>query len=508
MNLLSSTYIFSFFTLISRILGYLRDILIAFFLGASIPADAFFVAFRLPNTFRRLFSEGTFNAAFIPSYTSARIENKEKGKNFADDILGSLLLILIILVTVVEIFAPYLVYIIAPGFIENEIKFNLAVELTRITFPFLLFVSLSSFFSGILNSNNKFAVAAAAPIILNIILILSLITSYKLNLNTVKQLSYGVTLAGILQLIFLIFATLKFYKPALTFKLKLDNKVKFFFKKLLPSIFASGITQINILIGTIIASFEVGAVSYLYYADRIYQINLAIAGIAVGTVSLPALSKAFRKKNKKKISNIQSKSFELSLLLSIPASLGLILASEEIVNALFGYGSFSKDDVKLTSVALKYFGYGVPAFALVKILSNFFFARDNTKTPFYISSVMVLINISISVSLFSIVGFIIIPIATSIATWIGVLIYIYILNQKKSLLLNINIIPNFIKILISTIIMSYILVLALNNYESNLNYLYKFKAIYLLSIVGFVGIIYLLSCYLFGILKIKNYKTY
>ena len=506
MNLLSSTSIFSFFTLISRILGYLRDILIAFFLGASIFADAFFVAFRLPNTFRRLFAEGTFNAAFIPSYTSAKIESKKKGKKFADDILGSLLIILILIVTVVEIFTPYLVYVIAPGFLENDVKFNLAIELTRITFPFLLFVSLSSFFSGILNSNNKFAAAAAAPIILNIILILSLIVSYKLGLNIVKQLSYGVTLAGVLQLIFLFFVTLKFYKPSLIFKLKADSKVKFFLKKLLPSIFSSGITQINILIGTIIASFETGAVSYLYYADRIYQINLAIAGIAVGTVSLPVLSKAFKNKNEKKLSSIQSKSFELSLLLSIPASLALIVASEEIVNALFGYGSFSKEDVKLTSEALKYFGYGVPAFALVKILSNFFFARDNTKTPFYISIVMVIINISISVSLFSNFGFIIIPIATSIATWIGVLFYVYLLNQKKSLLLNNQLIPNFGKILVSTIIMSFILVLALNNYSSYLDYTYKFKAVYLLLIVGFTGIIYLLSCFVLGILKIKNYK--
>ncbi|MDA7741849.1 murein biosynthesis integral membrane protein MurJ [Pelagibacteraceae bacterium] len=506
MNLLSSTSIFSFFTLISRILGYLRDILIAFFLGASIFADAFFVAFRLPNTFRRLFAEGTFNAAFIPSYTSAKIESKKKSKKFADDILGSLLIILILIVTVVEIFTPYLVYVIAPGFLENDVKFNLAIELTRITFPFLLFVSLSSFFSGILNSNNKFAAAAAAPIILNIILILSLIVSYKLGLNIVKQLSYGVTLAGVLQLIFLFFVTLKFYKPSLTFKLKADSKVKFFFKKLLPSIFSSGITQINILIGTIIASFETGAVSYLYYADRIYQINLAIAGIAVGTVSLPVLSKAFKNKNEKKLSSIQSKSFELSLLLSIPASLALIVASEEIVNALFGYGSFSKEDVKLTSEALKYFGYGVPAFALVKILSNFFFARDNTKTPFYISIVMVIINISISVSLFSNFGFIIIPIATSIATWIGVLFYVYLLNLKKSLLLNNQLILNFGKILVSTIIMSFILVLALNNYVSYLDYTYKFKAVYLLLIVGFTGIIYLLSCFVLGILKIKNYK--
>ena len=205
MNLLSSASVFSFFTLISRILGYLRDILIAIFLGASIFADAFFVAFRLPNTFRRLFAEGTFNAAFIPSYTSAKIEEKKKGKKFADDVLSSLLLILLFIVTIVEIFTPYLIYIIAPGFLEDQTKFNLAVELTRVTFPFLLFVSLSSFFAGILNSNNKFAAAAAAPIILNVVLIISLIFSYIQDLNFAKQLSYGVTIAGIIQLIFLIY---------------------------------------------------------------------------------------------------------------------------------------------------------------------------------------------------------------------------------------------------------------------------------------------------------------
>ena len=507
MNLLSSASVFSFYTLISRILGYLRDILIATFLGASIFADAFFVAFRLPNTFRRLFAEGTFNAAFIPSYTSAKIEDKKKGKKFADDVLSSLLLILLFIVTIVEIFTPYLIYIIAPGFLEDQIKFNLAVELTRITFPFLLFVSLSSFFSGILNSNNKFAAAAAAPIILNVVLILSLVYSFIQSLDYAKQLSYGVTIAGIIQLFFLVYFTKRFYKPALNFSFKLSSKVKFFFKKLLPSILSSGVTQINILVGTIIASFQTGAVSYLYYADRIYQINLAIAGIAVGTVSLPVLSKAFKIKNFKKISDIQNKSFELSLLFSIPASFGLILASEQIVNALFGYGSFSQNDVEMTAIALKFFGYGVPAFALVKILSNFFFARDNTKTPFYISLFIVFLNILISISFFNKVGFVIIPIATSISTWIGVFIYIFLLNSKKILLLKNQLIINFIKILISTIIMSSILLFSLDKYANYLDYSYNYKAVYLISIVSFVGMFYLLSCYLLGILKLKNYKT-
>ena len=355
MNLLSSTSIFSFFTLISRLLGYVRDILIAIFLGASLYADVFFVAFRLPNTFRRLFAEGTFNAAFIPSYTEAKIKSKKNSKKFADEIISLLSLILFLIVILVEIFTPYFVYLIAPGFYDDLTKFNLAVELTRITFPFLFFVSLSSFFSGILNSNNKFAAAAAAPIILNVVLIIVLIISFFFNLNFAKNLSYGVTLAGIIQLIFLIFYTKKYYQPSFKIKIKINSKVKFFFKKLLPSIFSSGVTQINILIGTIIASFEVSAISYLYYADRIYQINLAIAGIAVGTVSLPILAEAIKRKKSTNVFKIQNRSIELSLLLSIPASLGLILASNEIVNALFGYGSFDEVDVYNTSRALYFF---------------------------------------------------------------------------------------------------------------------------------------------------------
>ncbi len=507
MNLLASASIFSFFTLISRILGYIRDILIAIFLGASVFADAFFVAFRLPNTFRRLFAEGTFNAAFIPSYTKVKFKNKKSSKIFADEVLSLLLLILLLLVTLAEIFTPFLVYLIAPGFINDDIKFKLAVEFTRITFPFLLFVSLSSFFSGILNSHNKFAAAAAAPVILNFVLIISILISFFYNLNIAKQLSYGVTFAGVIQLLFLIYFTIQFYKPNVKLYFKITNHVRFFFKKLLPSIFSSGVTQINILVGTIIASFQSGAVSYLYYADRVYQINLAIAGIAIGTVSLPVLSKAIKSKNYSKVSNIQNKSFELSLLLSLPASLGLIIASEEIVNGLFGYGSFTINDVKMTADALMFFGFGIVAFALVKILANFFFARDNTKMPFYISSFIVFINVSISITFFNQIGFLIIPIATSVSTWLGVVIFLYFLNKNDYLFLQKKLLKNILKIIVSSCIMVLILKFVLEKYSNYLDYTYTYKSIYLLIIIGIAVIFYLLTCYLLGLLKIKNYKT-
>ena len=205
MNLLSSTSVFGFYTLVSRVLGYLRDILIAIFLGTSIYADAFFVAFRLPNTFRRLFAEGTFNAAFIPSYSDQKIKGKKFAKKFADEVLSIISILLVFLIIIIEICTPFIVYIIAPGFYENSEKFNLAVEFTRITFPFLLFVTLSSLLSGILNTNNKFAAAAAAPIILNVILILSLFLAFNNNLNIAKSLSVGVTLAGIFQFIILVY---------------------------------------------------------------------------------------------------------------------------------------------------------------------------------------------------------------------------------------------------------------------------------------------------------------
>ena len=506
MNLLSSTSVFGFYTLLSRVLGYLRDILIAVFLGTSIYADAFFVAFRLPNTFRRLFAEGTFNAAFIPSYAEEKLKGEDEGKKFADDVFNLLLYILIILIIIVEIFTPFVVYLIAPGFYENSEKFNLAIEFTRITFPFLLFVSLSSMLSGILNTNNKFAAAAAAPIVLNVILILSLLFSFYFKLNIAKSLSIGVTFAGILQFLLLIIFTKKFYFPSLRLFFKFGKSLKNFFTKLLPSIFSSGITQINILIGTIIASFQSGAVSYLYYADRIYQINLAIAGIAVGTVVLPNLSKSIKTNDQNSVSLIQNKSLELSLALSLPAAFGLLIASEDIVNSLFGYGSFDETDVANTSLALTFFAMGVPAFALIKVLSNFYFARDNTKMPFYISFISMVINIIISVSLFGKYGFIIIPIATTISTWVATLVYFILLKKEKFLVFENKTLINVLKILIATILMCFFLYFGLEYFEDKLEYTYNFKLIYLLIMIGLSAAIYLLVTNLFGILKLESYK--
>jgi len=506
MNLIASTSTFSFFTLISRILGYIRDILIAIFLGTSIFADAFFVAFRLPNTFRRLFAEGTFNAAFIPSYAGALAENKIEADNFAKNVFNLLFIILAFLVLMAEIFMPQLIFLIAPGFYKDPEKLELAINLSRITFPFLFFVSLASFFGAILNSYNKFAIAAAAPIILNVMLIGSLLFSQRINVSDVLTLSYTVSLAGFLQLMLLLFFVKKNFKPILSIKIKIDQKIKIFFRKLLPSIFSSGVTQINILVGTIIASFQSGAVSYLYYADRVYQINLAIAGVAVGTVMLPELSKYVKNENFLKTKNLQNRALELCLFLSIPAAVALILGSEQIITSLFGYGSFDNESVINTATALTFFAFGVPAFSILKIFSNYFFARNDTKTPFYLSVISVILNILISISFFNKFGFVIIPIATSISSWVNVFFHFYFIKKRNLYNFDKTLIYKFPRMILSVVVMGIVLYLLLGFFSEKFEYNESWKFIYLFIIVITSLISYFLISNFLGAFKFKDIK--
>ncbi len=504
MNLIKSTSTFGFFTLISRILGYFRDLLIAIYLGSGPVADAFFVAFRIPNTFRRLFSEGTFNAAFVPSYSSELVSGKEKAQQFANKVFNLLLISLLLIVLIIEIFMPSFVFIIAPGFTENSEKLDLTILLTRITFPFLFFICLSSFFSAILNSHNKFAISAAAPIILNIFLILTLLFQNYLNDQLVFYLSYAVTFAGLVQLILLFFFIRKYYFPKISLNFKIDKKVILFFKKLLPSIFSSGVTQINIFVGTIIASFQASAVSYLYYADRIYQINLAIAGIAIGTVVLPSLSKHIQSDNKEKIDFIQNKSLELCLFLSLPATAALLIAPREITSSLFGYGSFDISSVQNSSIALFYFALGLPAFAIIKIFSSFLFARHNTKLPFYFSVFSVFLNILISIYFFNKIGFIIIPIATTISSWFNsILLLVYLIN-KKYFSLQINFFKSFIKIALNTILISFIFSSLIKFFGDYLDYDSEYKLLTIVSLVILTFTIYILTSILTKAFKISD----
>mgnify|MGYP000166802801 CR=1 FL=1 len=325
-------------------------------------------------------------------------------------------------------------------------------------------------------------------------------------LSDVLTLSYAVSLAGFLQLLILLFFVRKNFKPILTLKINIDEKTKFFFRKLLPSIFSSGVTQINILIGTIIASFQAGAVSYLYYADRVYQLNLAVAGIAVGTVMLPELSKYVKNNNYGQITNLQNRALELCLFLSVPAATALVLASEQIITSLFGYGSFNNESVINTSIALTFFAFGVPAFSILKIFSNFFFARNDTKTPFYLSVISVTLNIVISVSFFSKLGFVIIPIATSISSWINVFMHFYFIKKRDLHIFDDQFIYKFPRMILSVVVMGIVLYLLLGFFSDKFEYNESWKFIYLFIIVITSLISYFLISNFSGAFKFKDIK--
>lgn len=409
-------------TMISRVLGFVRDILIAGVLGAGPIADAFFVAFRFPNLFRRLFAEGAFNAAFVPLF-ARRLAGEGPGaaREFAEQALAVLLVALMLTTAIAEIAMPWLMYLIAPGFAADPAKFDLAVLLTRIAFPYLLCVSLVALLSGILNALDRFAVAAAAPILLNIVLISVMlgVTWYAFG-NTPEAgvaLAWGVALAGVLQLVVLAYWVrhvgmgLKIRKPRMT------EGVRRLIRLGIPGVIAGGITQINILVGTIIASLENSAVSWLYYADRIYQLPLGIVGIAIGIVLLPDLSKRLRAGDREGAATSLNRSLEVSLFFTLPAAVALFVVPEPIIQVLFQRGAFSAGDTAATASALAAFAIGLPAFVLIKVFSPGFFAREDTRTPMIYAGVSVVVNILGSLALFFWIGHVGIAVATTLAGW-------------------------------------------------------------------------------------------
>ena len=417
----------------SRLLGFIRDILIAAALGSGPVADAFFVAFRFPNLFRRLFGEGAFNAAFVPLFAK-RLEGEGKSSavQFAEEALSGLLFILLVLSAICMLAMPWLMALLAPGFISDPAKYDLSVLLTQITFPYLLCMSLVALLSGVLNSMNRFTAAAAAPVLLNVILITAITIAILLGWSEQAGagiiLSIGVFVAGLAQLAMLWFSTRRAgvhlhmkrprYTPAMKRLVSLG----------IPGFISGGITQINIVIGTIIATLQAGAVSYLYYADRLYQLPLGIVGVAIGVVLLPDLSRRLRSGDTASAMNSMNRSLEFALLLTLPAAVALTVAAYPIVQVLFERGAFQADDTAATAIALPAFALGLPAFVLIKVFQPGYFAREDTKTPMYYAAVNAIVNVIGSLALFflfSQIGFppyVGIALATSIAGWVNALL--------------------------------------------------------------------------------------
>ncbi|HWA48331.1 MAG TPA: murein biosynthesis integral membrane protein MurJ [Dongiaceae bacterium] len=412
-------------TLASRVLGFVRDVLIAAFLGTGFAADAWFVATRLPNLFRRLFAEGAFNSAFVPMF-SGRLEQggPAVARGFAERTLSSMLAFMLLLTVASEIFMPLLILVFAPGFAADTEKFALTVLLTSLCFPYLLYMFLAALLGGILNSLHHFVHAAAAPILLNVVLTLGLVFVAPHVEQPALVLAWGETLAGLLQFLWLYIVAAR-----LGYGLRLrwpsfNAEIRQVVKLMVPGLVSGGLAQISIMIATILASLQDQAVSYLSYADRLYQLPLALIGAAIGVVLLPVLSRAIRGGREAEAMAAFNRSIEFALLLILPSSVGLIIAAEPIVRVLYERGAFTPEAAHNTALALMAISLGLPAFVLNKALQPGFFAREDTVTPFKFSVATILLDIAICLSLFWYlsrwqIGFVGIALGTAGAAWVN-----------------------------------------------------------------------------------------
>jgi len=417
-------------TLLSRVLGFLRDILFAWAFGAGWVADAFNVAFRFPNLFRRLFGEGAFNSAFIPLFAKElEGKGKEAARAFAEEAMSGLFAVLVALTIVAILTMPWLMYLLAPGFSASPEKFDLAVLLTQITFPYLLCMSLVALFSGVLNTFGKFVESSSVSIVLNLTLAVAIFVGFALGYRNepgggIVQ-AIGVFVAGILQLWMLIDGlrrnhfTLRLKRPRMT------EGMRRLIALGIPGVIAGGVTQLNIMIGTVIASQEPGAVSQLYYADRLYELPLAIVGIAIGVVLLPDVSRQLRAGNHESVLDSQNRSLEFAMLLTVPAAVALAIVPIPIVKVLFERGAFTATDTAETAEVLSVFALGLPAFVMIKVFSPAYFAREDTKTPMRYATISLIANTIGSVVLFFVfrkLGFLPqlgIAVATTLGGWLN-----------------------------------------------------------------------------------------
>ncbi len=419
----------------SRILGFARDMFMAAALGTGPVADAFFVAFRFPNLFRRLFAEGAFNSAFVPLFTRALKEGEDAdARRFGREALAALLTLLLIVTAIAEILMPFLMFVLAPGFSADPAKFDLTVLLTRIAFPYLTLVSLVALFSGVLNAKGRFAAAAFAPALLNVVFIAALAVVLLADLHQTRDasiiLSWATVIGGALQLAIVVWAAnragvgLRLQRPRLT------SGVRRLAKLAVPGVLAGGVTQINLVIGTIIASLAPGAVSYLYYADRLYQLPLGIVGVAIGVVLLPDLARALGNGLADVASHTQNRALEFALALTLPAAVALAVLATPIIAILFERGVFTEADTTATASALAAFALGLPGFVLIKVFQPAFFARENTRTPMVFAAIAVAINIALSLALFPSLEHVGIAIATSVAGWVNAILLAAVLWRR------------------------------------------------------------------------------
>lgn len=434
MSLLRGAFTVGGWTLVSRVLGFARDMVIARAIGTGWVADAWAVAFRFPNLFRRLFGEGALNSAFVPMYAKRlEAEGKAPADRLAEEIQSVILPILMAFSAVAMLTMPWIMQVYAPGFVGDPAKMALASDMTIIAFPYLLFMSLVALYSGVLNTHGRYAAAAAVQSILNIVLLVAALISQAIFQPVPGDplwgmtLAYGCAVAGALQFLFLVWMLAR---AGIHLRLRLPRlspDAKRIFVLMVPGIIAGGVSQISIFVATIVATLQDGAPAILYFADRIYQFPLSIVGTAMGIVLLPTLARHIRGGREDLALYWQNRGVELAMLLTLPAAVALLVISVPISIALFEGGAFDRASSEAVGHVLVAFGVGLPAFILVKVLQPAFFAREDTATPMRFAVVTLIIDVALAVGLFFALGrdVIGIAIATAAAAWINVVLLVW-----------------------------------------------------------------------------------
>ncbi|SPJ26237.1 murein biosynthesis integral membrane protein MurJ [Palleronia abyssalis] len=402
-------------TLASRVLGFARDIMIAAFLGAGPVAEAFLVAFALPNMFRRFFAEGAFNMAFVPMF-SKRVESGEGAEEFARDAFAGLATVLIVFTLLAQLAMPALVFAMASGFVEDN-RFDLAVVFGQICFPYILLISLAALLSGVLNATGRFAAAAAAPVFLNIVLVGALILGDRLGWAPGLTLSWSVPIAGILQLFIVWMAAHRAGYTLIPRRPRLTPEMKRLAYIAAPAMLSGGVVQVNLLVGRQVASFFDGAIAWLSYADRLYQLPLGVVGIAIGVVLLPDLSRRLRASDDAGGRDALSRAAEFALLLTVPCTIAFLVVPLPLVATLFQRGAFDADDTAATALILAIYGLGLPAFVLQKVWQPLYFAREDTRSPFRFALVALVVNAVVAVGLAPLIGYAAAALGTTLAGW-------------------------------------------------------------------------------------------
>ncbi len=499
-------------TLASRVAGFVRDLLTARILGAGPVADAFFVALKLPNFFRRVTAEGAFSVSFVPLYSHVtQKESEAAAQTFARNAMGVMIGILVPFTIVCMLAMPLIMWLLAPGFGEGTTRYDLAVLFSRITFPYLLLMSVTALIGGVLNAHDRFSPFAAAPIFFNMTMVVCLLLTQWLFPSAGHALAWGVTIAGVVQLIWIWACAKRMGIILVPTKPQMTPHIRQLFKLMIPGVIGAGVVQINLFADVVIGSFlPTGAISHLYYADRLNQLPLGTVGIAIGTALLPMLSRAVSSDDEKEVERLFNRGLEACLVLALPAALALGIAAEPIILGLFRQGAFTTGDASVTAQVLMGYSLGLPAYIAGKVLATACYARQDTRTPVIVAGISVGFNIVLALLLIFVfdLGVAGIATATGLAGWVQIGLMWRVLHKRRHLHFDERFRFVFPRVMVASLLMAIVVFVlgdVLHDYFTADGIM---RVLSLAALVGGGGLVYLAIIFASKAMTVQDLKSY